>query len=275
MKNVMKASALLGAMGMLAACASSYDVEGVKMMSDQGDAYASALHKRYSERAVFEKEEGDWQSVAFFNDNAKMAAMGQAPMLQDPSARALKADMDGIKMGHASLTKALGTNAPQVNSDACARAQTFLEHWMEQSEEGHQPDHIAAAKTSFETALPDCVGEKPVMAKPELKPLIVYFAFDSAEVSSGAMSQVKVAVEAAKKAGVKQATVIGHTDTSGNADYNMMLSQKRAEAVAKALMVQGIGTQISSSHAGETSPMEATDDGVKSRLNRRVEVVFK
>ena len=275
MKNVMKASALLGAMGMLAACASTYDVDGVKMMPDQGDAFASALHKRYSERAEFEKGEGDWQSVAFFNDNAKMAAMGQSPMLQDPMARGLKADMNPIKMAHVSLSKALGSNAPQVTPDACARAQTYFEHWMEQSEEGHQPDHIAAARMGFEEALPECVGKKPMMAKPELKPLIVYFAFDSSEVSSGAMSQVKAAIEAAKKAGVKQATVIGHTDTSGSSAYNMMLSQKRAEVVSHALMINGIGTKIASSHAGETSLMEATEDGVKNRLNRRVEVLFE
>ncbi|MCW8914672.1 MAG: OmpA family protein [Magnetovibrio sp.] len=278
MKNVIKASAVVGALAMLAGCAGNYDVDGVSMMADKGDAYAAALHKRYSERAVFEKGEGDWNSVAFFNDRAEMAAMGKASMVQNPADRDLKVDMNPIKMAHINLSSALGSNAPQVTPDACARAQTWYEHWMEQSEEGHQPDHIAAARSGFEEALPECKGEKmakvmPMAAMPA--PLIVYFTHNSSEVMSGANSQIKKAIAAAKKAGVKRAVVIGHTDRSGSSDYNMMLSKKRAEAVSHQLMMNGIGTKIQSSHAGETSPQEQTDDGVKNRLNRRVEVMFE
>ncbi len=280
MKNVIQASAVVGALAMLAGCAGNYDVDGVSMMPDKGDAFATALHKRYSERAVFEKGEGDWNSVAFFNDRAEMAAMGKASMLQNPADRGLRVDMNPIKMAHINLSSALGGNAPQVSPDACARAQTWFEHWMEQSEEGHQADDIAEARSGFETALPECKGGNMAVAKSMPMadmpaPLIVYFTHDSSMVSSAANTQIKKAIATAKKAGVKRAVVIGHTDRSGSSSYNMMLSKKRAEAVSYQLMMNGIGTKIQSSHAGETSPMEQTDDGVKNRLNRRVEVMFE
>lgn len=280
MKSVLVTGMAVSTMVLLGACANNYDVDKVSMMPDQGGDFTKALHMRYSERAKFERGEEDWASVSFFNQRAEMAAMGKAPMVQDPNDRRLKVDVNSIKMAGINLKSALGGDAPTATPDACARAQTWFEHWMEQSEEGHQMDDIATARGEFEKALPEC---KAMMAKMPMKepmammpkPLIVYFGFDSADVSSAASSQIKTAIAAAKKAGVKRAVVIGHTDRSGSSDYNMMLSKKRAEAVSRELMMNGIGTKIDTSNAGETSPMEATEDGVKNRLNRRVEVMFE
>lgn len=278
MKSLIKAGVALGATAMLAACAGNYDVNKVSMMADQGDAFASALHKRYVERAQFEVNEGDWSSVDFFNSRGQMAAMGNAPVPQMPSDRMLKADVKDIELAYNTLTSALNTNAPQVAPDACALSQTWFEHWMEQSAEGHQADHIANARGEFEKAMPLCKGEmsQPMPAPSLPDPIIVYFAHDSAEVTSAAMSVIERAAKAAIAADAKRAVLIGHTDRSGSSAYNMALSEKRAQAVAKALMMQGVpSAEVRASHAGETSPQVATEDGMKHRLNRRVEVMFE
>lgn len=276
MKILMKASVVVGATAMLAACAGNYDVEKVSMMSDQGGAFASALHKRYVEHAQFEKGEGDWASVGFFNSRGEMAAMGEIPTAQMPSERKLKVDVAAIGQASNTLMAALKTNAPQVAPDACARAQTSFEHWMEQSEEGHQADHIANERSAFEKAMPECKGEM-AMAMPAIpEPFIVYFTHNSAELTSAANAIIERSAKAAMAAKVKRAVLIGHTDRSGSSAYNMALSQKRAEAVAKALTSYGLPmTEIQSSHAGETSPQVATDDGMRERMNRRVEVVYE
>jgi len=278
MKFTIKAGVALGAMVVLAGCAGKYDVDKISMMSDQGDAFSSALHKHYAERAQFEVDEGDWQSVSFFNTRAEMAALGNAPVLQKPGERKITMGGGDIDLAYNALSAALKTNAPQTAPDACARAQAWFEHWMEQSEEGHQADHIAWTRGEFEKALPECKGEM-AMSGPMAKvpaPFIVYFTHDSADVTSAANSVIERGAKAAVTADIKRAVVIGHTDRSGGDAYNMALSEKRAMAVAKALMMHGVpSAEIKSSFAGETSPQVMTEDGVKDRLNRRVEVVFE
>ncbi|HEY9081003.1 OmpA family protein [Magnetovibrio sp.] len=283
MKTIFKASAMLGAVAMLSACAANYDVAGVSAMGDQGDAFASALHKRYIERAEFEIKEGDWRSVSFFNTRAEMAAMGNAPAVQMPSDRKIKADGDAINSAYNALSAALKTNAPKVAPDACALAQTWFEHWMEQAEEGHQTDHIAMMRAGYEKAIPDCAGDMAMPAPmpkampaalPE--PFIVYFTHDSADLSSANVDLIKRAAEAAKAAKVARVVLIGHADRSGSNAYNEALSRKRVEAVSKALMDEGVmGSMMTTSFAGETSPQVATEDGMRERMNRRVEVVFE
>ena len=281
MKTVMKVSAVLGAVAMLSACAGNYDVAGVTAMGDQGDAFASALHKRYVERAEFEVKEGDWQSVSFFNTRAEMAAMGNAPAVQMPSDRALKVDADAIAQAYTALSAALKTNAPQVAPDACALSQTWFEHWMEQAEEGHQADHVAMMRAGYEKAIPDCTGHMAMpmakempMALPE--PFIVYFTHDSYDLSSANMDLIKRAAAAAKASKATRLVLIGHTDRSGSSEYNQGLSRARVVAVGNALMESGVARKmVTKSSAGETSPQVMTDDGKRERMNRRVEVVFE
>ncbi|MBF0626085.1 MAG: OmpA family protein [Magnetococcales bacterium] len=67
----------------------------------------------------------------------------------------------------------------------------------------------------------------------------------------------------------------GHTDTVGSAAYNLKLSQKRAEAVRKALVDKGLSAKnLSSKGYGYSVPVapNATPEGRAE--NRRVEVNF-
>ncbi len=68
--------------------------------------------------------------------------------------------------------------------------------------------------------------------------------------------------------------VVGHTDTVGNLDANLKLSQARADAVVQALAGQGIApARLKSFGNGPFAPLasNATDDG--KAKNRRVELV--
>jgi OOP family OmpA-OmpF porin len=67
----------------------------------------------------------------------------------------------------------------------------------------------------------------------------------------------------------------GHTDSSGDSYYNLILSEKRARAVANKLLELGISpSRITVIGKGESMPVASnnTEDG--KRLNRRIETIL-
>jgi outer membrane protein OmpA-like peptidoglycan-associated protein len=61
---------------------------------------------------------------------------------------------------------------------------------------------------------------------------LVYFDTDQATLGPGATQVVTEAAQAYQQTGAAQIEVIGYTDTTGSAEYNLALSQRRAETVA-------------------------------------------
>ncbi len=67
--------------------------------------------------------------------------------------------------------------------------------------------------------------------------------------------------------------VYGHTDSVGDAAYNMMLSQQRADAVAKYLETRNVLPQrIMTKGMGEDYPIASNDTAYGRSQNRRVEI---
>jgi OmpA-OmpF porin, OOP family len=105
---------------------------------------------------------------------------------------------------------------------------------------------------------------------------IVFFDFDSSRLTPEAERIISAAATNAQQARATTLEVAGHSDRSGNARYNMRLSQRRADIVRKALESQGITSdQVAVVAKGEAEPLVATADGVREAQNRRVQVVLK
>lgn len=69
--------------------------------------------------------------------------------------------------------------------------------------------------------------------------------------------------------------VVGHTDSTGTAAYNMQLSQRRAESVKNYLVQSGVnGGRITTEGKGETEPIADNKTAEGRAQNRRVEVVI-
>jgi len=69
-------------------------------------------------------------------------------------------------------------------------------------------------------------------------------------------------------------TVEGHTDSVGGDDYNMKLSEDRANAVRTYLVSQGLNSGIVTSHGfGKTRPVADNSTAAGRQQNRRVEMV--
>jgi len=68
--------------------------------------------------------------------------------------------------------------------------------------------------------------------------------------------------------------VLAHTDTSGSADYNLSLSQKRAAAVAAYLGSHGVArARLASRGLGESAPLYNPETSeTQQAANRRVEI---
>jgi len=67
--------------------------------------------------------------------------------------------------------------------------------------------------------------------------------------------------------------VIGHTDTAGSKAYNLALSRRRANTVAKALTSHGVSNPaVETEWKGETDLAVPTKDGVAKQANRRTEI---
>jgi OOP family OmpA-OmpF porin len=67
--------------------------------------------------------------------------------------------------------------------------------------------------------------------------------------------------------------VAGHTDASGDPNYNLYLSEKRAEAVRTALVARGISAdRIETVGYGSQQPIAPDDSPENRRINRRTEI---
>ena len=69
--------------------------------------------------------------------------------------------------------------------------------------------------------------------------------------------------------------VAGHTDSSGSDQYNMQLSERRAQSVASYLSSQGVqSSRLMTVGAGETRPVASNDSEQGRSANRRVEMTI-
>ena len=104
-------------------------------------------------------------------------------------------------------------------------------------------------------------------------PFIVFFDWDSAAVTPQAAAILDNA--ARWYAPLSQCVVLiaSHTDRSGSAAYNLILSQRRAEAVGAYLRRRGVSAAVQIEPYGETRPLVETADGVHEPQNRRAEII--
>ena len=103
----------------------------------------------------------------------------------------------------------------------------------------------------------------------------MYFDFDSAEIKG---EGTDIVAAHAKYLAANPATRVrleGHTDERGSREYNIGLGERRAQAVRRALLLQGAAdTQISTVSYGEERPAVAGHDETAWAKNRRVEIVY-
>ena len=102
--------------------------------------------------------------------------------------------------------------------------------------------------------------------------LDVPFANNSSNVESTLVNDIERVADFMKKYTNTTAVIEGHTSVVGNADYNLMLSKKRAKAV-KSILVNDFGidsSRLTTEGFGETRLLTTGTTLADHKLNRRV-----
>jgi peptidoglycan-associated lipoprotein len=104
---------------------------------------------------------------------------------------------------------------------------------------------------------------------------IVYFDFDSSEIKGAGTDVVAAHAKYLASHQSIRVRLEGHTDERGSREYNIGLGERRAQAVRRALLLQGAtDAQLSTVSYGEERPAVSGHDEAAWAKNRRVEIVY-
>lgn len=109
----------------------------------------------------------------------------------------------------------------------------------------------------------------------------VVFETDSADIQptevaklAASLALIKKELPKAKHLGAVTLFILAHTDTVGSADYNLRLSTRRAQAIARWFRRQGLKIPMAYDGIGEMAPKVKTADEVDEPGNRRVDYML-
>ena len=104
----------------------------------------------------------------------------------------------------------------------------------------------------------------------------LFFQFDSDVLTDESRQLVSQVVRSLKDYPAPQVTVVGHTDTAGEAAANVKLGLQRANSVRATLMEAGLdGAAIDVTSHGESTLLVPTADEVYEPKNRRVDITVR
>lgn len=228
-----------------------------------------------------------------FNDKADTATDGEEPQLEaamaDPASQAIRAR----------LVRDLAAGKEQLPAQA-AKAQADYDCWVMASAVPSAAAMGQACRTSLDGSLAALEGgarpaPAPVLPPPPPAPVqtapiaapapapapassdfTVYFDFDSWTLTAEDLKVITDVINTARSGGQAHINIVGHTDTSGPADYNQKLSVRRANVVVEALVDMGARrAAINATGVGENDLAVQTGDNVKEGKNRRAVITLQ
>ena len=102
---------------------------------------------------------------------------------------------------------------------------------------------------------------------------VVYFDFDSYVLRDDQRPVVEANARMLAAQKTKKMVIEGHTDERGGREYNLALGQRRAEAVARSMMLLGAAdNQIEAVSYGKERPVSDGHDEAAWAKNRRAEL---
>jgi len=272
-----KAIGAVAALAFLAGCVSN--IQTVSTAKGTGSPFTQDLTEQYKSFTAEEAGEYDWSNANYFAKKGLASAGGQVVQPEQLSDWDIPADKQAdMAAARQRLVTDLDGGARDAKPDVAAKAQAKFDCWVEEQDENHEDDKIAACKNDTLAAL-DELEKKEAMAQPSVaSPMnyTVYFDFDKSVITPAGQEVINQVLSDAKMHNPSSISVTGHTDLVGPEDYNMALSLRRADAVRSALIAGGVSAdKITVAGRGMSEPAVPTARGVKEARNRRAEIILE
>ena len=283
----------------LSGCSASYK-ELSTMENKKPRNFQEHLLFEYKQRATFEAEKmHDWNSAKLYSEKALRSLETDEIYPEEISYWKLpEENINEIKIAYDNLMT-IYKDAKKIDPFNLAKAISSLDCWSEQQEENWQTWDINNCKDDFLNAMHNIYEKKSsqkkehetsnkkdnnlenetkdevtVVTKNNDKELIqiIYFDFDKYNLSKVSINKINLFLDTYGNK-ISKYLVVGHTDTKGTKNYNLLLSIKRAEVVKEILVNYGINqNNIKIFGKGEQSLAVDTPDDTKQPANRRVEI---
>ncbi|HEU5290404.1 MAG TPA: OmpA family protein [Cyclobacteriaceae bacterium] len=131
----------------------------------------------------------------------------------------------------------------------------------------------------------DVTNFEPLIINIELEPAVkgsvsvlknIFFDVDKYDLKDKSITELEKITRFLKENTQIRIEISGHTDNTGNSQYNQQLSEKRAKAVFSYLIEKGINPQrLSSKGFGSTKPIASNELEEGRQQNRRIEFTIQ
>jgi outer membrane protein OmpA-like peptidoglycan-associated protein len=227
------------------------------------DARALSADRQDAERIQKEKDAAAAAAAAKAKAEADVEAQRQAELTAAKEAQ-MKAE----------------ANAQQAAADAAAQKAAMDQAALRAKEQAAKDDAARAqAQTAALRAQLLRQLNEVLQTTDTPRGLVVNMADVLFETNKYALSQ-DAQLKLAKLSGIIQAhpglnlAIEGYTDTTGTSDYNLKLSQQRADTVRDFLVSQGLSADIiTATGMGQERPVADNSTAAGRKANRRVEII--
>ncbi len=223
-----------------------------------------------SAAAAKAKADADAQAAAEAQRQAELTAAKEAQMKAEAAAKEAQMKADAA---------AQSAEAKAAADSAAAKA--AAEQAALQAKEQAAREEAARARAATEALRAQLLAQLNAVLQTTDTPrgLVVNMADVLFELAKYALSS-DAKLKLAKLSGIIQAhpglnlAIEGYTDSSGTAEFNMKLSQQRADTVRQFLIAQGLSPDgITAEGFGDADPIADNSTPAGRKLNRRVEII--
>jgi outer membrane protein OmpA-like peptidoglycan-associated protein len=282
----------------LGGCASSGDVSDVgqvRTVSPQGGTpFTQALAVEYRNHAIYEQDVSrETADAGWYARKGLRAAKGEVVLPSEvstgggdinrwgslgPVIVVRKGSAPELLAARVRLMTFLDGGGRDRLPVVAARAQGYFDCWLE---EAWEPDVVTQCRDEFLkiesqfTMTAAAATVPPPAAARMVNTFQVFFDFDRYNIEVTAAQIIDQAAMSAKKGNITRIELIGHTDAAGTVAYNQGLSERRADAVKKQLIKDGVpAAEITAIGVGKAKQLVPTADGVREPQNRRTEILL-
>ncbi len=133
-----------------------------------------------------------------------------------------------------------------------------------------------ARQAEFEASQASAASVDNLKASAMAADTLFFFEFDSSDLKQEALDDLDAHAKFLVADRNAKVRLEGHADERGTRAYNLALGERRANAVARYLVIQGVNrTQIESVSYGEERPLSLVRDDSGWSRNRRVELIYQ